>query len=124
VDHWGAAGLWLRDNTPAETWTAAQGAGAIAYYSRRRVIDMFGLNDLHIGHLQVERMGSLGAGHEKRDPAYVLGREPDYLLAYWEDYFNPLRAQLERDYTRISVRCPNGPEVVWWQRKDSAAKRE
>src|SRR5205807_2432008 len=87
MEMWGTAGLWLRDSTPPQTLTAAQGAGAIAYYSRRRVIDMFGLSDLHIGHLQVANMGEGTAGHEKHDPAYVLSKQPDYILSDWGPYF-------------------------------------
>ena len=48
---------WLRANTPPQTWTAVKGAGAIAYYSQRPILDAYGLNDLHIAHLPVATMG-------------------------------------------------------------------
>lgn len=117
IDRWGAAGVWLRENTPPGTWTAARGAGAIAYYSQRPVIDMYGLNDLHIGHLPVANMGDAVAGHEKSDPAYVLSRQPAYVLASWEDYFDPVAAQLKQQYGYSTVRSPLGPEVKWLVRK-------
>lgn len=117
IDRWGAAGVWLRENTPPGTWTAARGAGAIAYYSQRPVIDMYGLNDIHIGHMPVANMGDAVAGHEKSDPAYVLSLHPSYVLASWEDYFDPVAAQLKQQYTYQTVRSPIGPEVKWLVRK-------
>lgn len=116
IDRWGSAAIWLRENTPADTSTAARAAGAIAYYSQRPTIDMFGLNDLHIGHLKVANMGEAVPGHEKSDPAYVLSRRPSYVLASWEDYFNPVVTQFKAQYTYETVRSPLGPEVKWLKR--------
>jgi arabinofuranosyltransferase len=121
LERWGSAALWLRDNTPPQTVTAALTAGAMAYYSDRTVIDMLGLNDLHIGHLQVETIGEAVAGHEKRDPAYVLGRKPDYILATWEDYFKPLTGQIESEYEYETVSSPTGALVKWLQRSGVGA---
>lgn len=117
INRWGSAGLWLRDNTPPQTWTVAKGAGAIAYYSQRPVIDIFGLNDLHIGHLQVANIGEGKAGHEKQDPQYVLDRHPDYILAEWDTNFQPVEAQLKRDYDYLIARGPIGKEIEWWKLK-------
>ena len=117
ISRWGAAGLWLRDNTPPQTWTAAKGAGAIAYYSQRPVLDIFGLNDVHIGHLQVPTIGEGKAGHEKEDPQYVLDRHPDYILADTNTVFQPVEAQVKRDYEDVTVRSPIGIESELWRRK-------
>ncbi|HEX8230221.1 MAG TPA: hypothetical protein VF826_13035 [Chloroflexia bacterium] len=117
IDRWGSAAIWLRENTPPDTWTAARAAGAIAYYSQRPTIDMFGLNDLHIGHLEVANMGEAVPGHEKSDPAYVLSRQPTYVLASWEDYFNPVVEQFKQEYGYETVRSPLGPEVKWLKRR-------
>ncbi|MDQ5823616.1 MAG: hypothetical protein M3441_05300 [Chloroflexota bacterium] len=117
IDRWGSAAIWLRENTPPDTWTAARAAGAIAYYSQRPTVDMFGLNDLHIGHLQVANMGEAVPGHEKSDPAYVLARQPSYVLASWEDYFNPVVEQFKQEYGYETVRSPLGPEVKWLKRR-------
>jgi hypothetical protein len=117
ISRWGSAGLWLRDNTPPQTWTVAKGAGAIAYYSQRRVIDLYGLNDLHIAHLAVANMGQGKPGHEKQDPHYVLDRRPDYILAEWDNNFQPFRPQLKRDYEYLSVRAPTGLNIDWWRLK-------
>jgi len=75
-----AAGRWLESNTEKDALIAMTPAGATAYYSKRPVIDMLGLNDLHIGHLQVEGPGIGWQGHEKGDGEYVLSRRPEYIL--------------------------------------------
>jgi hypothetical protein len=113
VERWGSAGLWLRDNTSAETVTAAKGAGAIAYYSQRPTVDMFGLNDLHIGHLQVAGMGTREAGHDKADPRYVLDRKPAYILKEWSGYFDDFKEDLELGYVPLSTRSPTGMPLEW-----------
>jgi hypothetical protein len=118
VNRWGNAGIWLRDNTPLGASTAAKGAGAIAYYSERTVIDMYGLNDLHIGHLNVATMGEGNPGHDKQDPAYVLlGRKPTYILDDWLSDFKPVLPQLTQQYAAESSRSPLGPQIGWWKRK-------
>lgn len=122
TEKWAAAGLWLRDNTPPQTSIAALGAGSIAYYSQRTTIDILGLNDLHIAHVQIPNMGAGRAGHEKSDPAYVLGRAPDYMLAYAESLsqFADFQVELDRDYEKQFLRSPIGLEIPWVHRKDES----
>ncbi len=117
VNRWGAAGIWLRDNTPPGTWIAAKGAGAIAYYSEQPVIDMYGLNDLHIGHLGVATMGASNPGHDKIDPQYVLDRHPDYILDEWVPYFQPIKGRVKQDYEYEVIRALTGHDIAWWHRK-------
>ena len=81
---------------------------------------MLGLTDLHIAHLRVENMGSFVAGHEKRDPAYVLSREPSYILATWEEYFSALPGAIASRYDYETVRSKTGTPVKWLRRKDLA----
>jgi hypothetical protein len=47
---------WLRENTPRDAWIATHDAGAIAYFSERRVLDLAGLNNYRVVHggLEVE----------------------------------------------------------------------
>lgn len=123
VERWGSAGLWLKANTTPGTWTAAKGAGAIAYYSERPTVDMFGLTDLHIGHLEIPDMGERNAGHDKTDPAYVLSRRPAYILAEWADYFDPLELQIASNYKRQKVRSPTGVPTQWLVRQAEASAR-
>jgi hypothetical protein len=117
VAFWGSAGLWLRDNTPPGTLSAAKGAGAIAYYSERPIIDMYGLNDLHIGHLSVSAMGTGKAGHEKSDPAYVLDQKPMYIFGQWANYFEPIEDRLANEYYLQTARSPTGAMMEWLVRK-------
>jgi arabinofuranosyltransferase len=73
-------GEWLRASVPPESVLATNAAGALAYYSELRVIDMLGLTDEHIGHAPAEKLGQGKPGHEKADGAYVLSRRPDYVM--------------------------------------------
>jgi len=66
-------GLWLRENTSPDASVAASDVGALAYYSERRVLDMYGLTDPHIARLP-------GVHHRNVDPDYVLERRPDYVI--------------------------------------------
>jgi hypothetical protein len=116
VNIWGSAGLWLRDHTSVDTLGASPVAGAIAFYGQRNVVDMLGITDEHIGHKQIETMGSGLAGHEKEDPLYVLDRQPDYILPY-PDYFTPVQERFDSEYITTTVRGPLGPDIIWWQRR-------
>jgi len=74
-------GEWLRDNAPSDAVVAIHSAGIIPYVSGLYAIDMWGLNDLHIAHRTMPDMGRAhGPGHEKFDYAYVLGRNPRYIM--------------------------------------------
>jgi arabinofuranosyltransferase len=77
---------------------AIHSAGIIPYYSGLHTIDMWGLNDLHIGHRRMTDMGrDRLAGHEKSDPAYVFSLRPDY---YVDEFYylmgEPIRDLKER----------------------------
>ena len=59
------AGKRIRETTSPDDTIAIVDAGAIAYYSERRTIDILGLNNEHIAHAL-----------NKSDTAYVLSQEP------------------------------------------------
>ncbi len=117
---WADLGLWLNQNTPPDASVAAAGIGAIAYYSQRETIDLHGLTDRHIARVVVEGMGSGAAGHEKRDPEYVLNvRKPTYIPQFWEDYFGG--ANILRDnYELIDIRTRRGYGIHLWKRLSNA----
>jgi hypothetical protein len=117
VDQGGSEGLWLRDHTPPGAWTADSAAGAIAYYGQRRVIDILGLNDLHIAHLPDPDIGK--AGHEQSDPQYVMSRRPDYLPVDTLWTLTPVLDQVDRDYVQFDVACPTGIKCDWLRRRDA-----
>ncbi len=76
-----ALGKWLHDNVPADTFIAVDAAGQIPYYSGLRTLDMFGVNDVHTAHLNVDTMGEGVPGHEKFDFDYIVWRRPDLIIA-------------------------------------------
>lgn len=120
---WDLAALWIRDHTPPETVIATIPAGGMAYYSQRPVIDMLGLNDLHIGHLKVESMGTGVAGHEKRDPLYVFDKKPDYVLVFDAWYFGPLGGAFEQAYEQVTLRTATGYEIQMYKRQGAPEVR-
>ena len=75
-------GKWLQANVPRGTLIAVDAAGQVPYFSELPAIDMFGINDLHIGRLQVATLGQGTPGHEKFDLVYVIGRAPQYVIIY------------------------------------------
>ena len=83
VDRQAIAAKWLEANAAPDALVASTPAGSIAYNMHLNVIDMLGLNDLHISHARSSdnaRTGWSRAGHDKGDGKYVLSRSPDYIL--------------------------------------------
>ncbi len=78
-DPWIHLGKHLRTYYP-DVRLAVDAAGKIPYFSGLETIDMRGLNDRHIGHMDVEYFSN--PGHDKHDADYVLARQPD-LIAGW-----------------------------------------
>lgn len=82
---WAELGRWIAANTPPEATIATDAAGLIPFYSERYAIDMYGLTDAHIAHLEVLVTEQSVAAHEKSDPRYILARGPDYVVSTWID---------------------------------------
>lgn len=82
---WAEMGRWIAADTPAHAAIATDAAGLIPFYSGRYTIDMFGLTDLHIAHLNVPITAQSIVAHEKFDPHYILQRGPDYIVSTWMD---------------------------------------
>lgn len=76
------AGKWLKQNVAPGTWIAIDAAGQVPYFSELPAIDMFGINDLHIGRMPVANLGSGTPGHEKFDLGYIIARAPKYVVIY------------------------------------------
>ena len=68
-----AVGQWLARQAPPGTLVAASDIGALGYWSRLPVLDMFGLVDPHVARRP-------GKQHHKSDPDYVLERAPGYVV--------------------------------------------
>jgi arabinofuranosyltransferase len=63
-------GEWIRENSDEGSLLAASDIGALSYFSKRTILDMFGLADSHISRTP-------GGLHSKSDSDYVLSRKPD-----------------------------------------------
>ena len=78
-------GGYIAENWPTGSSVALNTAGSIPYYSPgNSYIDMLGLNDRQIARRPVADRGlpwQKIPGHRKGDGAYVLSREPDYIIA-------------------------------------------
>jgi hypothetical protein len=77
-------GRWLKANALPGTLIAVDAAGQVPYFAELPAVDMFGINDLHIGRLNVEKLGQGTPGHEKTDFTYVILRQPEYVVIYGE----------------------------------------
>ena len=99
------AGKWLKQNVPAGTWIAVDAAGQVPYFSELPTIDMFGINDLHIGRMAVANLGSGTPGHEKFDLGYIIARAPKYVVIYGTLFDNVT------EYKRAQVKWTDKPEL-------------
>ncbi len=100
-----AAGKWLKQNVPPGTWIAVDAAGQVPYFSELPTIDMFGINDLHIGRMPVANLGSGTPGHEKFDLGYIIARAPKYVVIYGTLFDNVT------EYKRANVQWTDRPEL-------------
>ncbi len=119
-ESWTELGLWLRANTPPDTVIAVGAVGRIPYYSGLYTIDMLGLTDTHIAHLEMP-LGKGMPGHEKFDTPYVLSRDPDYMifplldpmgrptLVGWSEH----GAAIEERYEMVALVKAMGPPGPW-----------
>jgi arabinofuranosyltransferase len=97
-------GRWLKSNVPPGTWIAVDAAGQVPYFSGLPAIDMFGINDLHIGRLSVPTLGEGTPGHEKFDLAYIIARAPRFVVIYGTLF------DTVSEYRRAAVEWTNNQE--------------
>lgn len=99
------ANLLARRNEPVKL-VAAGGIGAIGYYTRLPILDIFGLIDPIIARTPAafEHRGVMLPGHQRTNAAYVFERRPDYIMIPRSRGMAPALAEilksedLERDY--------------------------
>jgi len=108
-------GSWLAQHTPPDTLVATGIAGALPYYAERPIIDMLGLNDLHIAHLEVATIGQGVAGSEKTDDAYILQRRPAYIPAH-STWSLQSRPDFLSSYQLQVLRGPEGRAIRLYRR--------
>jgi hypothetical protein len=73
------AGIYLRNHFPENVVVALNQAGIIPYYSQLPIIDMLGLNNVHIAH-NGKRNYNLWYAHQAGDGDYVLSQKPDIII--------------------------------------------
>lgn len=120
-------GRFLGGLLPPGTLIATNTAGSVPYFSGLPAIDMLGLNDAHIAHRDMPRMGRRKAGHEKADGAYVLSRDPEVILfgaarGRKDPFFVSDRElwnlpEFHERYVLETHALPTGRRVVLWRRR-------
>jgi hypothetical protein len=133
VEHGREVGLWMRDNVSSDAVLATNTAGSIPFYSKLTIIDMLGLNDLHIAHRHIPKMGSGPPGHEKSDGAYVLSRRPDYIqFATSRGSIKPVFPgdfelyeipEFSDDYAPTVNILPSGAKLYLYKKRDDISYR-
>ena len=115
---WSELGHWISAHTNPDTSIATDAAGTIPFYSGRYTIDMFGLTDTHIAHIDYSQQGLGVVAHEKFDPEYILDRRPGCIVSSWMDQdgmasaagLPEVKDEFERLYQLIAVaKVRNGP---------------
>lgn len=89
TEEWSQLGRRFENTLPEKSTIAAIPIGALGYWSDRYILDMLGLIDLHIAHLDTVKTGHAVIGHEKFDTRYVLQRRPDIILT-WPILLRPI----------------------------------
>jgi hypothetical protein len=71
---------WLREQKASQASIATTLIGHTGFYSEARIVDLCGVIDPQIAHLQVENFGKGKAGHEKiASTHYVLSKRPTFI---------------------------------------------
>ncbi len=106
---WITLGQWLAGQAQPGDTLAIDAAGIIPFYTDLYTIDMLGLNDRHIAHLDITTGKGL-AGHDKFDPRYVLAQKPTYISVWLNPQgkaeawgLDAVADQLETDYRLRAV---------------------
>ncbi|MHB0869182.1 MAG: hypothetical protein ACYC5J_06965 [Chloroflexota bacterium] len=111
-------GEWLRDHTPADSYVAMNDIGAIAFISRRRVLDTVGIAEPAILPYLVEdgREGAFRYLEEKRPDYLVIWPEWYPEMAARSDIFNPVySAQMKDPLATIREPMLGGREMVVYE---------
>lgn len=132
-----AIGKKLREMASPGDSLATGACGAIPYYSGLITYDTLGLNDKHIARLPIEDPGAAPFGHEKGDGAYILSKQPTYLIMLpfptpqpkrgfigWSKTFSEIKDMPEflRGYEFLSVELESGQYFNYFKRKSPAPR--
>ncbi|GEM_PF-894340 len=79
VPEFAAVGKHVARVMPEKSSIATIPIGALGFFSERKIIDIAGLTDKHIAHLDIET-GERNVGHEKFDYDYVFEKKPTVIM--------------------------------------------
>jgi len=79
VPEFAEAGQAIAQTMPPKTKIATIPIGAFGYFSERPILDIAGLTDPHIAHLEIPT-GERNVGHEKFDYKYILHEKPAIIV--------------------------------------------
>lgn len=120
-------GGWVRENVPHDWTMAVIASGMVPYYSDVRAIDMLGVNDEHIAHLD-QPVGWGPSGHEKHDGGYVISRKPEIIWLGLDIEAEPRRTieQYYPPYTgsALVINDVTQNPYVWFMYRPVVAKLE
>lgn len=118
TEEWSKLGRRFQNTLPENTTIAAIPIGALGYWSDRYILDMLGLIDLHIAHLDTVKTGEGVIGHEKFDTRYILQRRPDMILT-WPIFLRPtVRDLLDWNQNHL---LSKGQHTMVWALKENPA---
>jgi hypothetical protein len=100
-----ALGRWAAANVPETDWIAADDAGAIRYFSRRRVLDLVGLNSAPV--LRQGRVGAL----VRLQPRWLIVHGALFAGLARDPRFQRVHAIRPERYTICA--CPNDEVIVY-----------
>lgn len=80
MSEWRDVGLWFRYIGEPEDILLTGRAGIVAYYSRMRVYDSFGIVVPEIAHAPAPGLGTGLWGHEKGDGRVLLAKKPRFII--------------------------------------------
>lgn len=67
---------WLENKVNTDDYIAIPWAGRVSYHTNCKIIDMLGLNDIHIAHLPKKQKGI----DVKMDADYIISKKPKYIF--------------------------------------------
>ena len=88
-----ATGKWLAKNTPKDSAIVLWDAGAISYYSDRRVIDTWSLTDKNI----IELRAKMAMAKSESEVLGLNRKLADYIMSLKPDYFIQVEPMLFKD---------------------------
>ena len=111
--------ILLREQ-PQPGLVGSSGIGALGYYSRLPILDIYGIIDPKIAHSKAEnpRGVRLIPGHHRSNADYVFARQPDFLLIPRARRYLPMPALVALwEHPKLESQYVWDPRVKGYRRK-------